>query len=120
MEKGFRYDRRWMLVNEENGHVTQRTHPHLSQIGVSLSNESIIATHRNMSDLKIPFTLKNGNSVQVTIWDDQVDALEAPQHINEWFSTINQNGIVPIWTLYFHKRLVDKGFFLLLQTFEHE
>ncbi|WP_420576483.1 MOSC domain-containing protein [Ekhidna sp.] len=88
MEKGFRYDRRWMLVNKANGHVTQRTHPHLSQIGISLSEESIIATHRDMSDLEVPLTLNLGKHIQVTVWDDQVDALEAPQNINNWFSKI--------------------------------
>ncbi|SNS42802.1 hypothetical protein SAMN05421640_0096 [Ekhidna lutea] len=88
MEKGFRYDRRWMLVNEQNGHITQRTHPHLSQIGISLTAESIIASHRDMPDLKIPITLENGRNIQVTVWNDSVEALEAPQSISEWFSKI--------------------------------
>lgn len=91
MEKGFRYDRRWMLVNQENGHVTQRTHPHLSQIGISLTDESIIATHRDMPDLEVPLTLNLGKHIQVTVWDDQVDALEAPQNINNWFSKLPES-----------------------------
>lgn len=88
LEKGFRYDRRWMLVNEQNGHITQRTHPHLSQIGISLTEESIVASHSNMSDLKIPVTLESGKPIRVTVWSDSVEAIEAPQPISDWFSKI--------------------------------
>ena len=77
-----------MLVNEQNGHITQRTHPHLSQIGISLTNGSIIASHSNMPDLKIPITLKSGKSIHVTVWADSVEAIEATQSISDWFSKI--------------------------------
>ena len=30
-EMGFEYDRRWMLIDEENQFITQREHPDLSQ-----------------------------------------------------------------------------------------
>lgn len=88
LERGFKQDRRWMLVNKKNGHVTQRTHPHLSQVGISLTDQNIIASHPDMPDMNIPVTLKNGDSIQVTIWDDEVEALEAPQDICDWFSSI--------------------------------
>lgn len=88
MEKGFRYDRRWMLVNEANGHVTQRTHPHLSQIHIMLTDGFIIASHSDMPDLMIPFMLDSGENIQVTIWEDTVNALEAPQNLSNWFSEI--------------------------------
>ena len=77
-----------MLVNEKNGHVTQRTHPHLSQIGLTLKEETIVVSHKGLTDLEIPLVLSNGTSIQVTVWDDTVEALEAPATINDWFSKI--------------------------------
>ncbi|MEQ9402047.1 MAG: MOSC domain-containing protein [Cyclobacteriaceae bacterium] len=88
MEKGFKYDRRWMLVDANNGHVTQRTHPHLSQIGLEMSANAIILSHKNKSDLEIPLTLVDGNQVEVTIWNDTVQAIEAPEQINSWISDV--------------------------------
>lgn len=88
LERGFKHDRRWMLVDRNNGHVTQRTHPKLSQIEIRLHDENIMASHSGMPDQEIPLTLEKGANIVVTVWNDQVQAIEAPSHINEWFSKI--------------------------------
>lgn len=88
LEKGFRYDRRWMLVDNKNKHVTQRTHPHLSQIELTLNKDTIGVSHLGMPDLEIPLVLTNRPAIDVTVWDDSVMGLEAPAAINEWFSTV--------------------------------
>lgn len=38
--------------------------------------------------MEIPLVLANGTTIQVTVWDDTVLALEAPAAINDWFSKI--------------------------------
>ncbi|WP_436514648.1 MOSC domain-containing protein [Ekhidna sp. To15] len=88
LERGFKHDRRWMLVNEENLLITQRTHPHLSQISIALTSDNIVASHKGFQDLKIPLQIESGNKIYVTVWDDQVAALESSATINEWFSKI--------------------------------
>ena len=88
LERGFRYDRRWMIIDAENGHVTQRTHPQLSQIKIRIAGEMIVASHANYQDIEIPLILKEGEEEQVTIWSDEVPALIADEKINQWFSEI--------------------------------
>ncbi len=88
LERGFKHDRRWMLVNEANLLITQRTHPHLSQISIALTDNNIVASHKNLPDLEIPLKLEGEDHIRVTVWDDQVNALEASTAINEWFSKI--------------------------------
>lgn len=88
MERGFKHDRRWMLVDVAHAHVTQRTHPQLSQIDIALTNDKIIASHANLPDLEIPLTLDSGNQIQVTVWNEPVEAIEAPKAINDWFSKV--------------------------------
>ncbi|WP_420317279.1 MOSC domain-containing protein [Ekhidna sp.] len=88
LERGFKNDRRWMLVNKDDIGITQRTHPQLSQIALTLSDKKIKVSHKGLSDLEIPLTLDNGNYVEVMVWDDQVRAIQAPSIINEWFSKI--------------------------------
>ncbi|MEP1034220.1 MOSC N-terminal beta barrel domain-containing protein [Ekhidna sp.] len=88
LERGFRYDRRWMLVNHRNILITQRSHTQISQVGIRLTSDSIIASYSGLPDLEIPLTLKSNTHINVTVWNDQVQALEAPSEINEWFSKI--------------------------------
>ncbi len=88
LERGFKYDRRWMIIDVENKHVTQRTHPHLSQISISLTENSILASHSDHGSIKIPMVLSAGKEEQVTVWNDEVNALIAEEDINQWISSI--------------------------------
>lgn len=88
LERGFKYDRRWMLVNDENIVITQRTHTQISQVTIRLNSETILASYNGLPDLELPLTLENNALINVTVWNDQVDALEAPSYINEWFSKV--------------------------------
>lgn len=88
LEKGFKYDRRWMLVDAENKGLTQRTHPHLSQIFVQMTETGLEASHSGELDLKIPYSIENGAPVTVTVWEHTVVGLVADAEINTWFSKI--------------------------------
>lgn len=88
LERGFRYDRRWMIVDQANKLITQRTHPHLSQVSITLAEQSIIASYSDLSALEIPLTLANNSPIEVTVWNDQVEAIEASDEINEWFTIV--------------------------------
>lgn len=88
LEKGFRYDRRWMIVDEDSGHVTQRTHPQLSQIKVELHGESITVSHREMPQLEIPVGINQGEEIEVTVWEHTVVARVANAEINDWISKV--------------------------------
>ena len=82
LERGFRYDRRWMIVDEENNCVTQRTHPQLSQIKISIIDEQVQLV-ANGQELGLN---PSKSQLSVTIWDDQVEAFEGNDLQNEWIS----------------------------------
>lgn len=88
LERGFKYDRRWMIVDENNKFITQRTHPHLSQIKIKFSGNSIIASYSGYGDLEIPLSIESGEKVRVSVWEHQVEALEANDEQNKWISQI--------------------------------
>ncbi|MFT5143281.1 MAG: hypothetical protein ACI80V_000596 [Rhodothermales bacterium] len=79
--RGFGGDRRWMLVNPEGGHVTQR------EIG-ALAKVKCSATKTGISFAEGPDVLFASvvTPVRVTIWGDTVDALEAPKEVSAWLS----------------------------------
>lgn len=90
LEKGFEFDRRWMIVDVRNKLVTQRTHPHLSQVQLQIQETEIVLGHNEMDDVRIPLQLEQGPSAEVVVWEDEIEAITAPDHINQWISKIAQ------------------------------
>ena len=87
-DRGLRYDRRWMLVDEEGGFLTQRDNPELALFSTSMQGADIRVTSRNGSarELVIPRALPSGEECEVAIWKDQCVALQAPNEFSQWFS----------------------------------
>lgn len=84
---GFEYDRRWMLVDENNQFLSQRNFPLLALCKVSLVENGFLIRYQNQ-ELVIPFFIKEGEFVNVKIWDDEVKAIKAEEKCNQFFSSI--------------------------------
>lgn len=86
LEKGFEYDRRWMIVDSRNRFITQRTHPQLSQISVTMQNEEIHLSHNNTG---ITLEVSNNSSTEICqVWQDEIQGIKATSSINHWISEI--------------------------------
>ena len=87
---GFKYDRRYMLVDCDNRFISQREyHPLcLLQLGFTDSGFSINHKLKNTKPLFIPYSMEKGEEIEVTIWDDKVNAIVAPPLYNQWFTEI--------------------------------
>ncbi|EIM74347.1 MOSC domain-containing protein [Nitritalea halalkaliphila LW7] len=86
--KGLAHDRRWMLVDANGIFVTQRTHPQLALLQASLHLDHL-RVHRKddaQQAIQIPFQPESKHLLHVTIWEDQVPALEVSKAISRWFS----------------------------------
>ena len=91
-ERGFRYDRRFMLVTPSGNFMTQRTNQHMALIEVALVDETLHVWHRNRPDdvLVLPLTISPdaaGERMNVSIWDDEhVAATLVSAEADRWFS----------------------------------
>ncbi|MEE9430587.1 MAG: MOSC N-terminal beta barrel domain-containing protein [Melioribacteraceae bacterium] len=86
-KRGLQYDRRWMLVDDNNKFITQRTNPQMSSLKVEITNEGLVISHKikSLKRLFVPF--KNNNSkILATVWNDECIAKTSSIEINEWFS----------------------------------
>jgi uncharacterized protein len=84
-ERGFAWDRRWMLVGEDHRFLSQRQLPQMATIKAAVTGEELVLSHRNRQitvPLKPPETAPK---IQVTIWNDQVEAVFLPE-FGEWVS----------------------------------
>jgi len=91
--RGFRYDRRWMLVAPGTGQapwqfITQRTVFPMALIDVALTDSHLQVWHRHRpaDRLAIPLEQMTEETLPVQIWDDQVLARAVSAEADAWFS----------------------------------
>lgn len=87
---GLSFDRRWMLVDQNGKFITQRTHPILSQIKTSLSDEKLICSLEkdNTEPIQILLNQALHDSKSVQVWKSELDAKVLPTAASQWFSSI--------------------------------
>ncbi len=88
-DKGLRFDRRWMLVDENSNFLTQREFPRLATLAVDFV-ENKLCVSNSESIIKIPFSPAFENPTTVKIWSSRVRAKIYESEINEWFSEMLQ------------------------------
>ena len=89
-DKGFQYDRRWMLIDRSRHFISQRTHPKLALLHLEIiSNQLIIS--QGTTTHAIPMVPPSpGSPILVKIWDDEVKAHAFDQTADDWFSSFLQ------------------------------
>ena len=87
-EKGFKYDRRWMLVDQSGEFLTQRQHPQLALLQVALGKSKLTVFSKVDPSHKISFDLEMnaGKEMQVSVWGDRVASLQVASEVSAWFS----------------------------------
>lgn len=86
-ERGLKYDRRWMLVDEKNALVTQRTHVEMALLKVSITPDGLLVSHRvNGATFLIPFLPQTTETLTVRVWDDLLRAIRVSDAADLWFS----------------------------------
>ena len=82
---GLRHDRRWMLVDEAGGFVSQRAVPRMALISVSIGDESLTVRAPGMADLEVPFDGESGGSIGVEVWGDAQRGVPVGGEADRWF-----------------------------------
>ena len=84
-DRGFAWDRRWMLVGEDHRFLSQRELPEMATIKAAVRGEQLVLTHRN-GQITVPVKpSETAPKIPVTIWNDQVEAVFI-SGCEEWFS----------------------------------
>lgn len=98
-QRGFRYDRRFMLITPDGRAMTQHKHPQMALVDVGIDEQGSNSTclnvwhrHRPEAVLTLPLTgptTCKGAIIPVTIWKDR-DVLSVPvsQEVDQWFSSV--------------------------------
>ncbi|GAB3959174.1 MOSC domain-containing protein [Spirosoma harenae] len=89
-EKGFRHDRRFMLVTPEGEFMTQRSNHQMTLIDVAIEGDKLHVWHRSRPAdiLVLPLTVSEpSGTMQVDIWDSKgVPAVTVSDEADQWFT----------------------------------
>jgi len=85
-ERGFEYDRRWMLIDENQRFLSQREVAQMSLLKVKIEDAGLLVSHTTNKPLLIPFKPLTTETCQVVIWDDTCTAIYVSAEADEWFT----------------------------------
>jgi len=86
-DKGFKYDRRWLLIDENNRFLSQRELPAMALLKVIITTNGLLVTHSPTSDnILIPFAPQTSGNCSITIWDDICTAVYVSDIADKWFT----------------------------------
>jgi uncharacterized protein YcbX len=93
-DRGFEYDRRWMLVDVDNCFISQREVTAMALLKVSLSANGLLVKNSSKPHtfIEIPFQPPAATTTMVTVWSDRVRAQWVSAEADAWFS--EQLGMV--------------------------
>lgn len=88
-ERGFQYDRRWMLVDGHNNFITQRSFPQMALLQVAILADGLQVHHKITGDtIHIPILPESAETAFVKIWDDTCLAQFVSTLADKWFTQI--------------------------------
>ena len=86
--RGLKHDRRYILIDNKGGFLTQRHFPHMAHLHPEATENGWLIRHKlNPAwQIEIPYVWESGPEIQAPIWKDAPLALEADAETNEWFT----------------------------------
>ncbi|MCS6899525.1 MAG: MOSC domain-containing protein [Myxococcales bacterium] len=104
-DRGFEYDRRFMLVDEGGRFVSQRQLPQMALLETELAQGTLVIRRQGWGALEVPLRPEEGRRVEVEVWGDRCEALEIEG--GAWFSKVLGASCRLVYMPEDSRRLVD-------------
>jgi uncharacterized protein YcbX len=90
-DRGFQYDRRWMLVDGNHRFLSQREIPSMALLQVELSEKGLIVRHKTQDQAPLHIPLQpEGEPCMVEVWEDRCEANFVNHQVDQSLSDILQ------------------------------
>ena len=106
---GLENDRRYVIIDENNQFLSQRTLPIMATIKTSFAKNQLVLSH-NDSSIKVPATCEYGSTKKVKIWQDFVYAKHMSLLVDKWLSAILKQKCHLLYMTEDARRQVDKDY----------
>ena len=114
--RGLAFDRRWMLIDENNSFVSQREFHEMALLkvefeysGTEISGLLVSHKEKDIFDLEISIKqkFKAEKEVLVEVWGDQVQAYLVSEEADTWFSEVLNKPLRLVYMAEKHERFVE-------------
>jgi uncharacterized protein YcbX len=85
-DRGFQYDRRWMLVDANNRFISQREHSRMALLNTAIGDGFLTVSAPDSTSINISLTIDYQKLIEVTVWEDTCEAQLIDKRIDDWFS----------------------------------
>ncbi len=85
-DRGLRYDRRWMLVDEHQKFLSQRRLPKMALIKTQLTANELTLSIPDGKEIALPLNPESGDPIEVDIWNDRCLAHRISPKTDQWLS----------------------------------
>lgn len=87
-DRGFEYDRRWMLVDENNQFISQREAPTMALLKVQVTAAGLLIKNTTIAgtELLVPFQPEISETEMVTVWSNRCRAQRVSDAADAWFT----------------------------------
>jgi len=83
---GLKYDRQWMVVDENNKFMTQRSLPEMALVHTNIIQGQLVLSTLGMEDHQVPQADSGAKRIATQVFSDPVNAIELDAPTNEWLS----------------------------------
>jgi uncharacterized protein YcbX len=85
-DRGLRYDRRWMVVDDTGEFITQRENPKMATVWTDITADSLLLSAPDAGEVAVPLQPEAREKVRVRVWRSTCDALPASPEADAWLS----------------------------------
>ena len=82
---GLLHDRRWMLVDEGGGFMSQRRHPRMALISTRVTPDRLVVSAPGMPDMEVPLEGEHEEPIDVEVWGDAQRGEPVGGNADLWF-----------------------------------
>lgn len=90
---GLRFDRRWMIVDDDGTFLSQRTESRLALLRPALEADALRLSAPGREDLVVPFEAPSRGAAEVRVWQDAVPAVDAGAEARAWLRAFLQRDV---------------------------
>ncbi|WCT12468.1 MOSC domain-containing protein [Mucilaginibacter jinjuensis] len=88
-DRGLKYDRRWMLIDDNNRFISQREFAKMALLHINIDAGGLRVTYMpHQSSILIPFHPQTNTVIQATVWDDTCEGTLVDPEVDQWFTQI--------------------------------
>jgi uncharacterized protein len=86
--RGLRHDRRWMVVEEDGGFLSQRELPRMATIWTEIAGDKLALAAADYREIDVPLEPASGERMRVRVWNSECDAIAPSVEADAWLSTV--------------------------------